>query len=940
MSNISDKPWLVPGHMYQYDIGWLVDKLLSFETELNTAIDLKTIHYADPIQWDITTQYSPNTVVVDPKTGTAYMSKVPVPAGILLTNTDYWVVIFNYQRIYDKIMSGIAFNDKDNLNASKDLLVNDLVWYRGDLYRATREISQGSTYIPGTNLTPTTIEDCLATYYGRDRVANVLNDTVNVSRDYTLNAGNIAETSGNRTVTSENYTETISGDKTVNGTNETKILSGKRTVSSNGYEETVAGNKTVSAGSLEENVSGNKSVNAESLQETLTGNKTVNAVDSTETLTGNKTVNAVDSTETLTGNKTVNAVDSTETLTGNKIIESVELVLKPENPITYQKPIDNGNGFKHITMKDADSNVYNVLVEGGFNPEAVKAFNTKLKWRMVRERFSNYYPKTDRGQAVYTAVQGGCVVGNYLYVLFPNTNSSATTNDTEIIQFDKRDGSIVKRYYAQLGHGNDICYNDATNKFYCVTNEYWDGQNWIQLKKLFILNNLFEIEKTVNTDIICYGCTWHKGKLLTINRQSPFNEVYEINVETGATTLFTTIKKPFTVFPPILQTLTSTGNMLAITVAFPNNILLVDDDGNVANTIPIKDVIGYFPITEAEFADYDKETGNFMCGGYYRDYSYDFNVFFEIGNVLGDYSENTVGRIDWYVDNSKYVPLPDGTESKPFYTVGEVSLLCAYKYKLSRPTITVMPTSSEYLYEELNKLHAIILGRDTNVSGWLVIGGNVQINSVIFTGENPNNYLVGCINGSLSMGTNKFAENKTIFLQTSNLNAGNPKPIPTGSIMARDSTVILNGPVDNDIFSSNYDNVTILAQPTSVAGLNNLPFDNKCLVNYARCWRCNNGVFNQNAKREVSIEDIAGVSRVARVRISTLDDEVMARYSDSDGKVKFDYFYLNSSKLCHCSVEINFVNKTVNESAIDVATGNSTTTPYHDYYVYFLPYYG
>ena len=39
------------------------------------------------------------------------MSKVPVPAGIQLDNTDYWVVIFNYQRIYDKIMSGVAFND-------------------------------------------------------------------------------------------------------------------------------------------------------------------------------------------------------------------------------------------------------------------------------------------------------------------------------------------------------------------------------------------------------------------------------------------------------------------------------------------------------------------------------------------------------------------------------------------------------------------------------------------------------------------------------------------------------------------------------------------------------------------------------------------------------------------------------------------------------------
>lgn len=343
MSNISDKPWLVPGHMYQYDIGWLVDKLLSFETELNTAIDLKTIHYADPIQWDITTQYAPNTVVVDPKTGTAYMSKVPVPSGVLLTNTDYWVVIFNYQRIYDKIMSGIAFNDKDNLNATKDLIINDLVWYGGDLYRCIRDIQKGTTYIPGTNLTPTTIAECLETYYGNDRAANVLNDTVNVSRDYTLNAGNIAETSENRTVTSENSTETISGDKTVNGTNETKILSGKRTVSSNGYEETVAGNKTVSAGSLEENVAENKETTSKNLNETVTLKKTVNA--------GSLEENAEEKTENISGNYLENVV-------GTKEIKSNQLFVNTKDPLKYGEVVD-----KKVKFVDKNGAAYYLLTD-------------------------------------------------------------------------------------------------------------------------------------------------------------------------------------------------------------------------------------------------------------------------------------------------------------------------------------------------------------------------------------------------------------------------------------------------------------------------------------------------------------------------------------------------------------------------------------------------
>lgn len=209
-------PWLIPeGHEYQYDLGWLVRKLLAFETELNTAIDLKTIHYADPLQWDITTQYSPNTVVVDPKTGTAYMSKVPVPSGVQLTNTDYWVVVFNYQRIYDKIMSGVAFNDQDNLESSKDIQKYDFVWYGGDLYQAQRDIPQGAKYVPDVNIVPATIADALAAYYGDTRTAAVTSDTVtvaetqtiaaknrviNVTGDQTITAGDIAETSANRTI--------------------------------------------------------------------------------------------------------------------------------------------------------------------------------------------------------------------------------------------------------------------------------------------------------------------------------------------------------------------------------------------------------------------------------------------------------------------------------------------------------------------------------------------------------------------------------------------------------------------------------------------------------------------------------------------------------------------------------------------------------------------
>lgn len=253
---MSDKDYLIKGEMYQYNLGWLIQELLSFKQDLATAIDLKTIKYADPIQWDITTQYPANTVVVDPKSGTAYMSKVPVPAGVELKNTNYWVVVFNYQDIYNKIMDGVAFNDRDQDYATKDLLVNDLVWYAGDLYRATREIPTGSKYIPGTNLIKTSIESLLARYYGRDRTAQISNDTVNVSGDYTLVAGDIAETASNVTLHSTRdmlldsdgkLTEQITGDREIDvDGNDSVHIDGASTVNVGGLRtEVYAGDKTV-----------------------------------------------------------------------------------------------------------------------------------------------------------------------------------------------------------------------------------------------------------------------------------------------------------------------------------------------------------------------------------------------------------------------------------------------------------------------------------------------------------------------------------------------------------------------------------------------------------------------------------------------------------------------------------------------------------------------
>lgn len=234
-------PYLIQGHMYQYDLHWIIDNIKNIWIEIDSSVELHTIKYADPIQWDITTQYQANTVVVDPKTGTAYISTKPVPSGILLTDTNYWTVVFNFQKVYTDIMKNISVHYVDGKTSTFDLKTNKLVWFEDNLYYALHDINIGDALVPDANIKKTTVEDMLKksfkenmlNFIGDNRTTTLDNDILNVSGDWTVNVGDIAFTSNNTTnhvkqdfveqIDGEmntditgNYIENVEGDKTTN----------------------------------------------------------------------------------------------------------------------------------------------------------------------------------------------------------------------------------------------------------------------------------------------------------------------------------------------------------------------------------------------------------------------------------------------------------------------------------------------------------------------------------------------------------------------------------------------------------------------------------------------------------------------------------------------------------------------------------------------------
>lgn len=77
---------------HEMNLDWLLATMRKLEIEFDEFKVVNNITFSGP--WDITKQYPAWTIVNDNDIG--YVSIQPVPAGVVLTNTDYWVSVIDY----------------------------------------------------------------------------------------------------------------------------------------------------------------------------------------------------------------------------------------------------------------------------------------------------------------------------------------------------------------------------------------------------------------------------------------------------------------------------------------------------------------------------------------------------------------------------------------------------------------------------------------------------------------------------------------------------------------------------------------------------------------------------------------------------------------------------------------------------------------------------
>lgn len=148
---------------HELNLDWLIAAIKQFEYELENFVSINAVKYADPIQWDITRQYEKNTIVIDPITGTAYISSKAVPIGIALSREDYWNVVFDLGRFITLAAQNFANTYESVLTttATKPTDKNGWIVWNSILYQALDDINIGDAYVPdeGGNIARRTVED-------------------------------------------------------------------------------------------------------------------------------------------------------------------------------------------------------------------------------------------------------------------------------------------------------------------------------------------------------------------------------------------------------------------------------------------------------------------------------------------------------------------------------------------------------------------------------------------------------------------------------------------------------------------------------------------------------------------------------------------------------------------------------------------------------------
>ena len=107
-------------NFHDLNLDWIIKSLEDLKKEWADFEVLNSIIIADPAEWDPERVYRKNTIVVDEE-GNGYISKQDTIPGTLLTDTDYWQLVFPYGISIDEFKTYVLhlIDEQDTLIANR-----------------------------------------------------------------------------------------------------------------------------------------------------------------------------------------------------------------------------------------------------------------------------------------------------------------------------------------------------------------------------------------------------------------------------------------------------------------------------------------------------------------------------------------------------------------------------------------------------------------------------------------------------------------------------------------------------------------------------------------------------------------------------------------------------------------------------------------------------
>lgn len=159
----------------------LLNKVITYINDFGEYLEefsaINKVKYGGP--WDVTKQYTPNTVVSVGDTG--YMSIKPVPAGIDITNTDYWLKVADFAgQVIDLGLRVIALeNQMTQVESNISTIQGDISTINGDIESIHGDITDINGDIDSINGNITSINSDITDIHSTDNTQDTNISTIN-----------------------------------------------------------------------------------------------------------------------------------------------------------------------------------------------------------------------------------------------------------------------------------------------------------------------------------------------------------------------------------------------------------------------------------------------------------------------------------------------------------------------------------------------------------------------------------------------------------------------------------------------------------------------------------------------------------------------------------------------------------------------------------------